>query len=204
MDVNKCRIDDSTEYWDFRLVGVSFRSSDGKSRQAALRRAAKKQDDFENPGFVFVDLARYEYEGAPAYHVYFDDCEVGNVPAALAAEIASMEDDGYVVSGERCEIYGGPTDYCEDRNYGARVYISLERRSPKSVPDSSVVPARSDIPSAPSAQPITDPAPQSPSEADRCTQIREHGRLVRRRIIFAAALICAIFYIIARLFPEIL
>ena len=139
MYVNKCRIDDSTEYWDFRLAGVSFRSSDGKSRQAALRRAAKKQDDFENPGFVFVGLARYEYEGAPAYHVYFDNREVGSVPAALAAEIASMEDDGYVVSGERCEIYGGPTDYCEDRSYGAlarpapplKIFL---RRSPRPSP----------------------------------------------------------------------
>ncbi len=149
MDVNKCRIDDSTEYWDFRLVGVSFRSSDGKSRQSALRRAAKKQDDFENPGFVFVDLERYEYEGAPAYHVYFDDREVGSVPAALAAEIAAMEDDGYVVSGERCEIYGGPTDYCEDRSYGARVYISLERPSA----GTSSAPAQDVSPPSPSTEP---------------------------------------------------
>lgn len=125
MNIGKRRVNAWTEVWDFQLAGSSYKAPDGSSRQSSLRRAAKKQEDLEA---VVVELERYEYDGAPAYHVYFDDRDVGNVPAGVAQELARMEDDGYSVSGDDCEVYGGPEDDFPDKKYGARIYVRLRRK----------------------------------------------------------------------------
>ena len=125
MDVNKRLPNAWTEVWDFQLAGSSFKASDGSYRQASLRRAFKKQEDLEP---VLVELERYEYDGAPAYRVYFDDREVGNVPKDVAVELARMEDSGYTVFGDDCEVYGGPDDDFPDKKFGARVYVRLRRK----------------------------------------------------------------------------
>lgn len=125
MNIGKRRVSAWTEVWDFQLAGSSYKAPDGSSRQSSLRRAAKKQEELEA---VVVELERYEYEGAPAYHVYFDDRDVGNVPAGVAQELARMEDDGYSVSGDDCEVYGGPEDDFPDKKYGARIYVRLRRK----------------------------------------------------------------------------
>lgn len=125
MDVNKRLPNAWTEVWDFQLAGSSFKASDGSYRQTSLRRAFKKQEDLEP---VLVELERYEYDGAPAYRVYFDDREVGNIPKDVAAELSRMEDSGYTVFGDDCEVYGGPDDDFPDKKFGARVYVRLRRK----------------------------------------------------------------------------
>lgn len=127
MYIKKSHPNPWTEIWTIHLVGSSYRASDGTSRQSALRRAAKIQNDYDTLDTVSVDLARYEYEGDPAYHVYFDDREVGNIPADIAAELAKMEDSGYSVLGESCDIFGGPTDYDPGHKYGAEFTIIVRR-----------------------------------------------------------------------------
>lgn len=125
MDVNKRLPNAWTEVWDFQLAGSSFKASDGSYRQTSLRRAFKKQEDLEP---VLVELERYEYDGAPAYRVYFDDREVGNIPKDVAAELSRMEDSGYTVFGDDCEVYGGPDDDFPYKKFGARVYVRLRRK----------------------------------------------------------------------------
>lgn len=125
MDVNKRFLNAWTEVWDFQLAGSSFKASDGSYRQTSLRRAFKKQEDLEP---VLVELERYEYDGAPAYRVYFDDREVGNIPKDVAADLSRMEDSGYTVFGDDCEVYGGPDDDFPDKKFGARVYVRLRRK----------------------------------------------------------------------------
>ena len=125
MNIGKRRVNAWTEVWDFPLAGSSYKAPDGSSRQSSLRRAAEKQEDLEA---VVVELERYEYDGAPAYHVYFDDCDVGSVPATVAQELAQMEAAGYSVSGDDCEVYGGPEDDFPDKKYGARIYVRLRRK----------------------------------------------------------------------------
>lgn len=128
MYISKRSLNAWTEIWDFTLSGSSFKATDGTRRQTSLRRAAKKQNDFERFETVTVDLERYEYEGAPAYMVYFDDREVGNVPAEVAAELAKMEDAGYIISGDSCEIYGGPDEDEPDKKYGARIWVKVRQK----------------------------------------------------------------------------
>lgn len=125
MDVHKRSLNARVEAWDFPLVGSSFRAEDGSYRQTALRQAFKKQEDLEP---ILVDLERYEYDGAPAYRVYFDDREVGHVPKDVAAELAQMESNGYTAFGDDCEIYGGPERDFPSKKFGARVYVRLRRK----------------------------------------------------------------------------
>lgn len=125
MDVNKRLSNARTEVWDFQLAGSSFKASDGSYRQASLWRAFRKQEDREP---VLVELERYEYDGTPAYRVYFDGREVGNIPKDVAAELSRMEDSGYTVFGDDCEVYGGPDDDFPDKKFGARVYVRLRRK----------------------------------------------------------------------------
>lgn len=125
MYINKEHPNPWTELWDFQLVGSSFNGDTGVSRQATLRRAAKKQAEFES---VIVGLERYEFEGNPAYRVFFDGREAGNVPADVALELAEMESAGYLVDGEDCDVYGGPEDDFPDKKYGARLYVRVWRQ----------------------------------------------------------------------------
>lgn len=125
MDVHKRTLNARVEAWDFPLVGSSFRAEDGSYRQTTLRQAFKKQEDLEP---ILVDLERYEYDGAPAYRVYFDEREVGNVPKDVAAELAQMEANGYTAFGDDCEIYGGPERDFPSKKFGARVYVRLRRK----------------------------------------------------------------------------
>ena len=92
MNIGKRRVNAWTEVWDFQLAGSSYKAPDGSSRQSSLRRAAEKQEDLEA---VVVELERYEYDGAPAYHVYFDDCGiiVYNKNNLILWDIAFSEDD---------------------------------------------------------------------------------------------------------------
>lgn len=155
MYISKKSLNPWTEIWDFPLSGSSFKATDGTRRQTSLRRAAKKQNDFERFETVTVDLERYEYEGSPAYMVYFDDREVGNVPAEVASELAKMEDSGYIISGDSCEIYGGPDEDEPDKKYGARIWVkvrsrqtgSTQQREPVSYAQPGSVPAGSGTPS---------------------------------------------------------
>lgn len=39
-----------------------------------------------------------------------------------------MEDSGYTVFGDDCEVYGGPDDDFPDKKFGARVYVRLRRK----------------------------------------------------------------------------
>lgn len=125
MYINKEHPNPWTELWDFQLVGSSFNGDTGVSRQATLRRAAKKQAEFES---VIVGLERYEFDGNPAYRVFFDGREAGNVPADVALELAEMESAGYLVDGEDCDVYGGPEDDFPDKKYGARLYVRVWRQ----------------------------------------------------------------------------
>ena len=112
MYINKEHPNPWTELWDFQLVGSSFNGDTGVSRQATLRRAAKKQAEFES---VIVGLERYEFDGNPAYRVFFDGREAGNVPADVALELAEMESAGYLVDGEDCDVYGLPSSLRKQR-----------------------------------------------------------------------------------------
>lgn len=193
-----------TEIWTVKLVGSTFRSSNGCSRQAALKRAAKMQDDFES---FDTDLERYEYDGSPAYHVLFDDREVGNVPADIASGLASMEDSGYTVYCDSCWVYGGPTDDEPDRHYGAELKIVVRRKQTDSERQAVLYDLAQKAKHYEAAQPVSSaPAQAAPvlDEAARCEKIRADGRKTRRSIIIVALILCLACFLFIRVIPDIL
>lgn len=242
IQVDKSVSRDGAERWSFPLVGSSFRASDGKSRQAALRKAYKKQESFWDDDTadcsVDVYLDRYIYDSKPAYRVYFDDREVGNVPASVAAELANLEDSGYSVWGDDCEIYGGPTPDFPDKHYGARLYVKVRKRPLRQGPD-SVTPVDCASHSAPSGRvsaspraavtiashdpwdveptqhaveslsPVSDSSahaytPQSAHPTDTQEAIRAKGSRTRRNILLGALILCAVFYLIVAVIPDVI
>lgn len=215
-----------TEIWDFQLVGSSFQATDGTSRQASLRRAAKKQDDLCSCDTVSVDLERYEYDGNPAYRVYFDEREVGNVPADVAAELAKMEDAGYAVFGDSCEVYGGPEDDDPDKKYGARLYVKLRRKPTDAEQQQELIKLARKAPrqSAPAASSEPSPAfvvsesgfpravdPSAPvSVSQRMMSHEEYEeavrapRMVRKIVLVLLAIGAAVYLLLNYVFPELL
>ena len=75
--------------YPYKVVGVTFKNPEGKSRQAALKKmynAAVKNDSEDYD----VELVPYEYEGQPAVAVLLDGFNVGNIAAEQAADVADM------------------------------------------------------------------------------------------------------------------
>ena len=221
MDVHKRSLNAGVEAWNFPLAGSSFRAEDGSYRQTSLRQAFEKQEDLES---ILVDLERYEYDGAPAYRVYFDEREVGNVPKDVAAELARMETNGYTVFGDDCEIYGGPERDFPDKKFGARVYVRLRRKqtdaerqaalydlarkvkqqeqtraaAAASVPPSPVQPSP-----VPNRRPDEFPRPSSMTqeEYDKAVKV---PRTVRKIVLILLAVCVAVYLLLNYVFPELL
>ena len=97
---------------DIKVVGVTFDNDDGINRQTILRELD------ESIGGMYFDadmqLQRYEYFGNPAYYVLIESKIVGNLPAALAREVAEKEDAGYDFWLDDLRIVGGPSEIDED------------------------------------------------------------------------------------------
>lgn len=114
-------IETSGRTLSYRLAGVTY-----QGRQKWLKKMAKQQDEFE---YVQCELEPYEWKGDPACRVlaYFDDQEepvdIGNIPAAAAANVCSLIDR---VTSVDVEVYGGPEYDGDDKSYGAEVTITIK------------------------------------------------------------------------------
>ena len=54
-----------------------------------------------------------------------DDQIIGNLPAALAAKIAPMDDNGAVIVADNLAVYGGPDDEDPEKSYGAELTLKI-------------------------------------------------------------------------------
>ena len=62
----------------FKVVGVSFKNADNKSRQTILRKLRFGDDPFDG-GNADISISRGEYEGEPAFSVFANGLQVGNI-----------------------------------------------------------------------------------------------------------------------------
>ena len=60
-----------------KVVGVTFKNEDGSSRQNILKDIYNKKPPFDKR--LDIEIAEFEYEGAPAYHVNVNGKTIGNV-----------------------------------------------------------------------------------------------------------------------------
>lgn len=96
-----------------KVAGVTFRNSDGSSRQ-------------ENLSYCItggpVEFEHFTYKGAPAYSVSCGGLQIGNLPADLARDLYDLPDT-YTFMGEIDEVTGGE----DGLKYGCNLRIDLYR-----------------------------------------------------------------------------
>ena len=77
--------------FEFKVAGVSYRNDDGTERQDLIKEIkAGKQ--------VKITISPYQYNGKPAFGVYADGKQLGNVPSDLVDEIQKVYKPGYTVT----------------------------------------------------------------------------------------------------------
>lgn len=103
------------EFLSVKVAGVTFKNG-RKSRQAILRKIHFKDEPF-NKGTMELTLQREEWECKPAFGVYVNGDQIGNIPAEYVSYVNDNFSrlDGIV----NMEVYGGG----EGRNYGAEITL---------------------------------------------------------------------------------
>lgn len=103
------------EFLSVKVAGVTFKNG-RKSRQTILRKIHFKDEPF-NKGTMELTLQREEWEGKPAFGVYVNGDQIGNIPAEYVSYVNDNFSrlDGIV----NIEVYGGG----EGRNYGAEITL---------------------------------------------------------------------------------
>ena len=103
------------EFLSVKVAGVTFKNG-RKSRQTILRKIHFKDEPF-NKGTMELTLQREEWEGKPAFGVYVNGDQIGNIPAEYVSYVNDNFSrlDGIV----NMEVYGGG----EGRNYGAEITL---------------------------------------------------------------------------------
>lgn len=103
------------EFLSVKVAGVTFKNG-RKSRQTILRKIHFKDEPFDKCTMELT-LQREEWEGKPAFGVYVNGDQIGNIPAEYVSYVNDNFSrlDGIV----NIEVYGGG----EGRNYGAEITL---------------------------------------------------------------------------------
>lgn len=117
------QIDEPYEFLHIKVAGVTFKNG-RKSRQSILRAIKFRDGEFSDG--VELELTRYEFEGQPAYGIYANGQQIGNVPAHMVDYISTNFER--IVSFSNIEVYGGGRD--EDghqKSFGCEVVLKLKK-----------------------------------------------------------------------------
>lgn len=103
------------EFLSVKVAGVTFKNG-RRSRQTILRKIHFKDEPFDKETMELT-LQREEWEGKPAFGVYVNGDQIGNIPAEYVSYVNDNFSrlDGIV----NIEVYGGG----EGRNYGAEITL---------------------------------------------------------------------------------
>lgn len=96
-----------------KAAGVTFRNSDGSSRQEMLSYCFDGDQ---------LELRPFTYKGAPAYAIFDGGVQIGNIPAETA-QVIHDQSDGLVIRAEIAEITGG-----DGLKYGCNILVKLYRK----------------------------------------------------------------------------
>ena len=183
----------------FNVVGVTFKNKDGEDRQSIIERLQVGAE-------YNVRLERYLYEGEPAYYVVINEKIVGNVPKRLAAEFAAKEDQDCWLLITKAGVHGGGPqidddgdyDIGNDKSFGVHVTVKIVSPAEREarhmwVDDEGNLYQDPEVEtSAPPKRSTAQSARQTAVDAGRA-YVDKH-RKIRRNILLAALVVCAVFY----------
>lgn len=107
------------EFLKTKVAGVTFKN--GRKNRQTILRAMYFHDAPFNKGDMDLELKRYEYESKPAFGVYVNGEQIGNIPAEHTAFVEEnlSRCDGIT----HIEVYGGG----EGRSYGAEITVRFRK-----------------------------------------------------------------------------
>lgn len=116
--------------YTFKVVGVTFKNANGRTRQGILRKLKFGDEPF-NKDDVNITVEKGEYEGEPAFSVYAEGLQVGNIgrddiPFILSRWERFIGVIEFDVSG------GGRDEGGYSRNYGMTVRLRFKKDAPLS------------------------------------------------------------------------
>ena len=104
----------------FKVVGVTFKNEDGKSRQTLLRKLHFGDAPFNSDEGVDITIERGAYQGEPAFSVFAEGHQVGNISKDDVPFFVRRWSDFVGVTS--AEVYGGGTDdEGHSINYGMKI-----------------------------------------------------------------------------------
>ena len=89
----------------FKVVGVTFKNEDGKSRQTLLRKLHFGDAPFNSDEGVDITIERGAYQGEPAFSVFAEGHQVGNISKDDVPFFVRRWSDFVGVTS--AEVYGG-------------------------------------------------------------------------------------------------
>ena len=103
------------EFLSVKVAGVTFKN--GRNSRQTIFRKIHFKDEPVDKGTMELTLQREEWEGKPAFGVYVNGDQIGNIPAEYVSYVNDNFSrlDGIV----NIEVYGGG----EGRNYGAEITL---------------------------------------------------------------------------------
>lgn len=110
------------EFVKIKVSGVTFKNEKGTSRQTILRKIKFNDKPFDE--YIELELRQYEYDGSPAYGVYANNLQIGNIPAD---KVSFISDNWKRLDGiSAIDVYGGGRDengYAI--SYGCKITLKL-------------------------------------------------------------------------------
>lgn len=123
MSKNKSEAAPQYHFVNFSVAGVTYKNEDGSDRQTILRHIKFQDPPYVPAGSsdVDVEIKKYSYKGAPAYHCIVNGYIIGSVPADKVQDVAeAVKHPDAAVTG--FQITGGGR-----YNYGCDIAIRYKK-----------------------------------------------------------------------------
>lgn len=120
-------------YIPIKVAGVTFKNQKGPARQSILRKIRFNDEPFDE--YVELSIRQYEYDGKPAYGVYANNMQIGNIPADYVPFIYENIERIESICG--IDVYGGGRNEAGYAiSYGCKITLRfLKSNPPINIPD---------------------------------------------------------------------
>lgn len=115
------------EFVPIKVAGVTFKNDSGPLRQTILRKIRFRDKPFDK--YIDLELRAYEFDGQPAYGVYANNLQIGNIPTNYVQFI--HDNIERIESISHIDVYGGGRN--EEGyaiSYGCKIILRFLKDNP--------------------------------------------------------------------------